>query len=69
MRKRKLSQADVQRAVGVRSGVVTRWVRGLRKPGIRLAFIIERTYGIAVQSWLEDAPELVPVKGTGTEGK
>jgi transcriptional regulator with XRE-family HTH domain len=64
MKKRKMSQADVRRAIDVSPGVVTRWLRGIRKPGIRIALTIESVFGIPVRSWTEDAPE---ERKTGTD--
>jgi len=54
MKKLDLSQGDVQRAVSVQSGVVTRWVSGKRRPDAFRAAALQREYGISVHLWWED---------------
>lgn len=56
MKKEKLSQGDVQRALGIDKGVVSRWVRGLRKPNTRNALELSKRFGVRMEQWLEEAP-------------
>lgn len=57
MGRRKLTQAAVRDKVGVSSGVVTRWVRGTRRPSARMAQALRKLFGIRAELWLEDVDE------------
>ena len=58
MRKRKLTQADVSRALGVRerSSLITRWLSGERRPAAKNVIALFRIYKIRPESWFEDVP-------------
>lgn len=51
------TQADVFRALGTVSAVVSRWLGGTRFPGRQMAVQIERLYGVPVGAWDEEAAD------------
>ena len=51
LKRGKLSQADVGRAVNAGRHLVCRWVSGLRRPVLRYALALQRVYGIPADSW------------------
>lgn len=65
---RELTQGDVRRALGVASGMVTRWLSGDRKPGARNAAKIQKMYGVRLEWWWEDESDAEDPPGkTGTD--
>lgn len=64
---RELSQGDVQRAVGVASGVVCKWLDGTKKPSAKHAVVLERVYGIPYSAWWPDEAVASEAR-TGSEG-
>lgn len=59
MEREGLRNADLERDLGIEgNGLVTRWLKGQRRPGLDLAVKIERRLGIPVESWLEPAEQI-----------
>lgn len=52
--KKKLSQRDLAKQIGISQGVLSRFEAGLATPGLEMAFRIQRVTGGAVkaQSWV-----------------
>lgn len=47
--------ADLERDLGIGgNGLVTRWLKKQRRPGLELAIKLERRLGIPVESWVDD---------------
>lgn len=51
MRARRLSQADVSSTLGCDSGVLNRWLWGLRVPSLQYLLAIESKFGIPLRLW------------------
>lgn len=46
--------ADLERDLGIPgNGLVTRWLKKQRRPGLELAIKLERRLGIPVESWID----------------
>jgi ribosome-binding protein aMBF1 (putative translation factor) len=56
---REMAQADLMRALGIKGGVVTRWVNGERRPEPHLREALERVLGIKATDWMTDDEYLV----------
>lgn len=69
---RGLSQAEAGELLGCSQGLVSKILRGDRKPGLALAFKIERaTEGwsegpIRAQDWTREEPADAPLEATGS---
>ena len=55
------SQGDLERELGAGDAVVSKWINGVRTPGLEYALKIERLLGVPAESWVEGAR-------TGTNG-
>jgi len=55
------SQGDLERELGAGDAVVSKWVNGVRTPGLEYALAIERLLGVPASAWVESAR-------TGTSG-
>lgn len=56
MKARGLKQTDVETAVGVTQGTVSRWLSRQRTPGREPAIRMQKLYGIPVDAWGEAVP-------------
>jgi ribosome-binding protein aMBF1 (putative translation factor) len=54
-----MSQADLMRSLGIKSGVITRWLNGDRRPEPHLREALERLLGIKRTDWMTDAEFVV----------
>lgn len=45
------SQGDLERELGSADGLVSKWCRGIRTPGLEYALALERLLGIPAISW------------------
>jgi len=54
-----LSQNEFARRLGLNTGVVTRWISGLRRPESHLREAIERLLGVKTTDWMTDDEYLV----------
>ena len=63
-----ITQRKVERDLDVASGLVTRWLKGTRKPDIDAAVALERMFGIPPAAWTVEDPAAERVSATGTEG-
>lgn len=52
LRVRGWSQGELERRLGVADGLVSKWTRGVRRPGLDYAFAIERLLGIPAALWI-----------------
>jgi len=50
-----ITLADLERDLGIEgNGLITRWLKKQRRPGLDLAVKLERRLGIPVESWIGD---------------
>ena len=62
MKSRGLVQRDIENALEVTRGLVSRWLRGQRKPGRAFAMALDELYGISPAAWDEPpARVFVPI--------
>lgn len=68
LEKRDWSQGDLQRKLGVASGLIGRWLHGEKRPGAVWASKIEEAVGIPASAWGREPRKRSAPKRTGTTG-
>ena len=62
----RLNQRQAAKQFGVHYVLVNQWLRGTRRPGLALAYLIERHTGIAPVNWTQTAVSGILTASTQT---
>lgn len=52
-----VTQEDIANKLGVTQQAVSAWVHGGSRPSLERMMLLERLFGIPIQSWAEDAED------------